>query len=100
MNYSRLRTARALPLSVALQMTAQIALFALLAVCAPYQRTALGAPQIQTTKLPGREANEDASAPSKRRAGRIQRARGRKRANRRLPTGLDLSRSGANGAAS
>ena len=63
MNYSRLRTARALPLSVALQMTAQIALFALLAVCAPYQRTALGAPQIQTTKLPGREAQEEAQNP-------------------------------------
>src|SRR5215831_14245276 len=63
MNYSRLRTARALPLSVALQMTAQIALFALLAVCAPHQRTALGAPQIQTTKMPGREAQEEAQNP-------------------------------------
>src|SRR5262252_144442 len=63
MNYSRPRAARALPLSVALQMTAQIALFALLAVCAPYQRTALGAPQIQTTKLPGREAQEEAQNP-------------------------------------
>src|ERR1043165_2891450 len=63
MNYSRPRAARALPLSVALQMTAQIALFALLAVCAPHQRTALGAPQIQTTKLPGREAQEEAQNP-------------------------------------
>src|SRR5215468_8865778 len=63
MNYSRPRAARALPLSVALQMTAQIALFALLAVCAPHQRTALGAPQIQTTKMPGREAQEEAQNP-------------------------------------
>src|SRR5262245_19793859 len=63
MNYSRPRAARALPLSVALQMTAQIALFALLAVCAPHQRTALGSPQIQTTKLPGREAQEGAQYP-------------------------------------
>jgi outer membrane protein, heavy metal efflux system len=63
MNYSRPRAARALPSSVALQRTAQIALFALLAACVPHQRTALGAPQIQTTKLPGRESQEEAWKP-------------------------------------
>src|SRR5215813_10664923 len=63
MNYSRPHAARVLPSSVALQMTAKIALFALLAVCVLPQRTALGSPQIQTTKLSGREAQAEAQKP-------------------------------------
>src|SRR5262249_60689925 len=63
MNYSRPQAARVLPSSVALQMTAKIALFALLAVCVLPQRTALGSPQIQTTKLSGREAQAEAQKP-------------------------------------
>ena len=71
MNYSRPRAARALPSSAAPQMTAQIALFALLPVCGPARQTALGTPQMHTTKLPGREAQDTQPPEIRRQAGQI-----------------------------
>jgi hypothetical protein len=63
MNYGQPCAARALSSSATIQITIPIALFALLAVCGPLQRAALGAVQISTTKLPGRESQSEVRKP-------------------------------------
>jgi cobalt-zinc-cadmium efflux system outer membrane protein len=63
MNYSRLCAARALSPSATIQITIHIALFASLAFCGLTQRTAFGAAQIQSTRPPGRESQDEVRKP-------------------------------------
>jgi cobalt-zinc-cadmium efflux system outer membrane protein len=63
MNYSRPCAARALSPSATIQITIQIALFASLAICGLPQRTAFGAAQIQSTRPPGHESQDEVWKP-------------------------------------